>query len=253
MPFRRRPGDRYDFRRPNTMRSYTETRIAEMGFTRAASRAARIAAARGPMFNRANRGLQIARGELKSVDVTGSIAADTTSAVLLLNGIARGDDIGDRIGRKVIIKMMELRFKLGATSDTGIDQVQRLLVVYDKQTNGAACTGAQVLATVASAYAPYSPTNLENRNRFVVLYDTGAVSIQSDVLGAVEVPKYGSQRVFNMKRYFSGLPVTFNAGDAGTVADISTGSIYAVVCGSVAAGATAGSAAIYSRIRYEDA
>ena len=47
-------------------------------------------------------------------------------------------------------------------------------------------------------------------------------------------------------------PVTFNAGDAGTVADITTGSLYFLVVGSEAAGATAGTVSGRVRVRFDD-
>jgi len=215
---------------------------------RKAKRQAAIAIVRAtPSTNAASRGLQLARGEWKSLDVAGSMAADTTGSVQLLNGCARGDDINMRNGRMTVMRSISLAGTLEVTAGTGVDQVQRFLIVLDKQANGAppGVTGpGGVLETVGAGYLPYAHPNLENRNRFVILFDSGPV-----VLNASGEP--GSKVPFRYKKYVY-MPVTFNGGNAGTVADIVTGSIYAVTVGTVAPGATAGGNYFRSRIRYED-
>lgn len=180
-------------------------------------------------------------GEFKSVDVSANLAADTTSAVQLLNGIARGDEINERTGREVMMRSIQLNVLFKSTIATGVDQQQRLLIVYDRQTNATACTMAQVV----SAVSLLSPRNLENRRRFKILFDE--LVVISQTVAAEE----GNQKI---KRFYRRLrhPVTFNSGDAGTVADITTGSLYAIAYGSEAAGVTAGTITINSRIRYQD-
>ena len=111
--------------------------------------------------NAAMRGLVLNPGELKSVDTTVNLSCDTTSAVQLLNGIARGDEISERNGRQVTLKSIEMRCKCRVTAGTGVDQQQRIIVVYDRQTNAAACGVGDVLSSVNLLY----PRNLENRRR----------------------------------------------------------------------------------------
>lgn len=180
-------------------------------------------------------------GEFKSVDTTVTLAADTGTAVQLLNGIARGDDIHERNGRELTMESIQLYYKLYSTAATGVKQRHRILLVYDKQTNAAALTAAQVLM----AADDMALKNLENRKRFVILMDRSYI-LESNVdtnPGTVKQGKY-------YKRV--NLPMTFNAGDAGTVADIVTGSLYFIVIGTSVAGATAGSVQLRARIRYRD-
>lgn len=179
------------------------------------------------------------QGEWKSVDTTISMAADQNSAVQLLNGIARGDEINERTGRKVQMRSIEMHLYATVTPATGTDQRQRVLVIYDKQTNGAALTAANVLQNTS----PVGLRNLENRSRFICLYDE-AFSLNA-------TGESDSERTFKWYRKVN-LTVTFNSGDAGTVADITTGSLYMVVVGSNVAGATAGSVNGYVRVRYTD-
>jgi len=192
-----------------------------------AARALRVTGYReaDALANLAVRGLQLGAGELKSVDTAGSESVDWDGAVHLLNGIARGDDIGERNGRQVLMKTIELNFVAGAKApEAGIvPSTMRVMLIYDRQTNAAALTVLQVLVTNGSIYGPITSKNLENRDRFLILRDmkfslTGSVSTNF-----MAAKKYG-------KFYQSvSLPVTFNAGDAATVADITTGSLYILV------------------------
>lgn len=208
-------------------------------------RAALVAAARG--MNRATRGMQLARGELKSVDTTVAGAViNATGALNLVNGIARGDDINERTGREVTLKSIHCRFEPYSTATTGQDQWGRIIVVYDRQTNGAAMTIAQLLTAVT----PIAMRNLENRKRFSVLYDK-TFTLNSSILGAVQVPEAGGHKYFEFYRRLNH-PMVFNSGDAGTVADITSGSVYVITLGSENAGATAGACHLTCRIRYED-
>lgn len=194
-------------------------------------------AASGP--NVAQRGLALSTGEFKSVDTVVSQAIDQTGAVTLVNGIARGDEINERNGRELTMRSIQFNARAYATSGTGSDQIGRVLIVYDRQTNAAALTGAQVLAS----FDTNSPRNLENRRRFKILKDW-----RFPINAAGES---GSHRVLQFYRRLRH-PVTFNSGDAGTVADITTGSIYVLSIGTNVAGATAGSLVGTCRIRYQD-
>lgn len=182
-----------------------------------------------------------ALGEFKSVDVNADMACDTTSSVQLLNGIARGDEINERNGREITIMSIQLNALFKATAATGTDQQQRLLIVYDRQTNAAACTFAQVVSTAGVL----TPRNLENRRRFKILFD------RTFVISQTVAAEPGNQMICKFYRRLR-LPVTFNSGDAGTVADITTGSLYAIAYGGNVAGATAGTISVNCRIRYQD-
>jgi len=218
----------------------TPVYVARAAASRAA-RSARIAAYREAPFlsNLAVRGLNLQPGEFKSVDANAVLDVNTAGAVFLLNGIARGDDIDERIGRQVTLKSIQMRAQTYGTAGTGVDQTHRVMIVYDRQTNAAALTVADVLQTVAWL----SHRNLENRKRFRVLYDK-CVNINA-------TGEPGTSRVLEFYRHLNH-PEEFNNGDAGTVADIQSGSLYLVVIGSEAAGATAGSINVYTRVRYVD-
>jgi len=222
------------------VRDIGSTRMRTSLAAAATSRAARsavVAAARG--VNAATRGLQLSAGEFKSVDTNVAMAANVTTSVQLLNGIARGDDINQRNGREVTMKSIQLKGFMMATAGTGADQLIRTLIVYDRQTNAAALTALQVL-TLAD---PIAPRNLENRRRFKILWDKTAT------INAASEP--GTMRYFEWYRRLAH-PITFNTDGGATVAAITTGSLYAITIGTNAVGATAGYSQFNCRIRYVD-
>lgn len=179
------------------------------------------------------------RGELKAVDVSIAQVNDSTGAVTLLNGIARGDDINERDGRQVTAKQLELRLYRYVTSGTGIDQLTRVLVVLDRQANAAAPAITDVLVSAS----PYALQNLDNRKRFLILWDD---------LRHLNATAEADSACTNVKRISLKFQMQFNNGNAGTVADITTNALYLITVGNVAAGATAGAVAGRTRFRFTD-
>jgi len=177
--------------------------------------------------------------ELKAIDSAVSAAVDTTGVRILLNGAEPGPALNQRIGRHIHMNYIDMRFFLAATATTGIDQFVRYLVVLDKQPNGAALAITDVLDSVN----PFSLPNLANSERFIILDD------RSRLVNASAEP--GSQWGVS-KRLQIGKDVTYNSGSAGTIADISTNSLYLILLGNVAAGATAATGYGNVRLRFDD-
>lgn len=183
------------------------------------------------------------RIELKQIDVyTGSIVADTTGALGLINGCIQGADRGNRIGREIFIRSIQITGLSSVTSATGLDQTHRVLVVYDSQPNGVALTVAQVL-DVTGVNPTLALKNRDGLRRFTIIMDK-LMRLNSNA-------EPGGSRSWRMYKRLS-LPVRFNSGNAGTVADIDTGSLYLISLGSLAAGATAGALVATTRVLFED-
>jgi len=155
--------------------------------------------------------------ELKAVDVSPNTAADTGGAILLLNGIAPGTALNQRVGRQVLMTALKYHLYCNVTAATGIDQSHRLLIVRDKQANGAALAINDVIDGGST-----SQYNLSNQARFEILMD------KRYYLNASGEP--GSGLVLDGTIRFNAVE-QFNAGIAGTVADIATNSIYLIILG----------------------
>lgn len=192
------------------------------------------------------RGVPGRRGELKYVDVAITGQSATPGGILtLLNGLAPGTGASQRIGKKIIMKSILFRAAIGGNSGTFTIPFQgsvRCLIIQDKQANATAPTVAQILEVATGT----SPMNMDNRERFLVLANK---SVPIDQNGGHQSGKINVYKRMN-------LPVVFNNGTAGTVADITSGSVYLLLIAEqalVGAPTTDPISTWYSRIRYDDA
>lgn len=176
--------------------------------------------------------------ELKNVDVAGSIGVLVGvqwSELDLLNPLASGSNSSQRIGRRVQLK--SLLFRWNASSFTSTSAI-RILIVYDRDTNGAIPTITDVL----SLENFNAPNNLSEGSRFVVLVDE---------IHELVTPQ-GFARAGKIFKKIN-LPMTFNNSAQGDITSIEEGAIYAMVAtpfGGVQ-NQTNG-IGYYSRIRYTD-
>jgi len=148
-------------------------------------------------------------------------------------------DIDERIGRQVRAMSLKWRATSLVVAGTGVDQVHRILILVDHQPNGAA-PGITDVLTSASALAQLNPAN---RLRFKILLD------KTIYLNASGEAASGRSWQFSPSL---GFEVLFNAGVAGTVADITTNSLYCVVIGNIAAGSTAGKLEYNAAFQFRD-
>jgi hypothetical protein len=111
--------------------------------------------------------------EVKHLDITQTTATTRAGGVNYLTPLAQGTDDVNRIGNSVKMQSFELK---GAVYVNGANAVVRILVVRDLQNRGADPSGADILAGVSSAVAPFSPVNFNNGPqllaRFSILWDS---------------------------------------------------------------------------------
>lgn len=180
----------------------------------------------------------------KIYDLSVSGGADTMTLVTnaqLLNGMVRGDDIGQHDGREIIMTRLQLRWR--ATNTAATPSFGRVLVVYDTQTNGTALTSGDLVGDpppiVASSV--YKHIEYQNRRRFIVLRD--------EILLLGPTAQFERTLIADWDLRID-MPVIYNSGNAGTVADISMGSLYVVSWSTAAAGG--GTFSFDSRLGYFD-
>lgn len=183
--------------------------------------------------------------ELKFTDVTAATATavaaltfTTPGASFLLNGLVPNSTATGRIGRRIMMKSIYIRLVWSLAATTTGGSPLRMIVVYDKQSNGAAPAVTDVLLTDSAI----SPNNISNRDRFVVLCDK-----------LVDPVAVGSQfQVADVVYKKLNLPVQYNAGTAGTIADITSGAVYIMFAQFGGAFTAAPVVSWTSRIRYND-
>lgn len=206
------------------------------------------------------------KGEIKAVDIARSSAAlNTTVTFNLLNAIVPGSNQWNRIGRKVLMKSLTFNYAIQDTETpaTAVPSNQlRALIVYDRQPNAAAPTYADIIQTVTAAGGTASDVmgfpNLSNQHRFKIIRDYqwkfGPSLAQAPALTGFPDHEYtGHKSPLQQVDYIPlNLLEHFNTGTAGTVADITTGSLYLVTLGLSVAADDSISITYSARVRYYD-
>lgn len=174
------------------------------------------------------------REELSWVDrnFAGQVV-DNGGVLSLLNGVTQGDDADNRDKREVLAT--SIQFKLNFSTDTDVltGSIIRMIIFWDQQANGAApsVTGAAGLLDTSTIVQEWNaPYNRDTQKRYKVVYDRRFVI--NPLLPWVVTPATGTTastlsvtKLKQGKRKLSRI-VKFNTGNAGTVADIASNSLY---------------------------
>lgn len=120
---------------------------------------------------------------------------------LLLNGLSPGTGAGNRVGREVYMDYIQWY----------LSSITRFMIVYDRQSNGAVPSSTALTEDSTDQFSPWA---YDGKDRFDILWDS-----QFDV-----TPEYS--RIQVQKAMPVNRTAYYNAGTAGTVADITTGALY---------------------------
>jgi hypothetical protein len=134
----------------------------------------------------------------------------STPTFVLLNGMAIGDTSITRTGQSIKMDRLDLRFYMTGNI-TAVQTVSRIIVVLDKQCNGAIFSATSLL-NAATAVSPYT---VGGQNRFVILYDQTYALSTAGPLNMVQCLTLPANQ-----------HVEYNTGTAGDITDINTNSLY---------------------------
>lgn len=189
------------------------------------------------------------RPELKAVEISFATYQPNSGNVVVtpVNLVAAGTDLTNRIGRKILMQSLEGRCFIAPTDATTNASITRVVVVYDKQIKGALPTGPDIFSepAVGSCLSPY---NLNNRDRFVVLYDN--VVPTGGNLGSAAIALGSPSVAYFQFRIDVSLPTLYD-GTGGVIGDITYGGLFVVCCNSEPGGAGSDVRATY-RLRFTE-
>ncbi len=162
------------------------------------------------------------------VDVV--IAQPSTSVAVLMNGIASGVDQDDRIGEQAVMQRLQFRLVFQKDPNNAAPSTTvRIIVVWDKQTNGGLAASGNVLESVNVGVIQdrniHSMRNAQTRKRFSFILDKTLTL--NDGLNQDRVVNWN----LNLKRR----KAQYNGAGAG-IANINTGSLLFFVMGSITDG-----------------
>lgn len=190
-------------------------------------------------------------GELKFFDTAvGDQSVSGTTGVVLsssLNLIEQGNTGSDRIGRKVTLRSVHLKFKVrqaAASGSTTTDNLFRIMVYHDKQCNGGAATAALLLAS--DDILGYR--NLDNSSRFKILYDTTR-AVYTTLSGNGTTSVSGEKQVYINVNKKCNIPLEFDAS-TGAITDLTSSNVGVIVW--IQDSAPAVVFQMNARVRYSD-
>jgi hypothetical protein len=174
--------------------------------------------------------------DLITNEITNATAiADPGPRTSPINGLTQGDTETERVGRVTYLKSIHIKGRVVfAASFTGaiapISHKVRLLLVIDKQSNGANISAASVLAdrsgTGFDVEAHYNP---ENVSRFQILRDfTLDEGANGGFYNGSQLGKTATTRSFSIDHTFSKPLKIVHAGNVNTYAGIATNQVHLI-------------------------
>lgn len=157
-------------------------------------------------------------------------ALDTTGSITLVPTIAQGASQSQRLGKKVLLKSVQIRGHATANSATTVADGAALLV-YDRDPTNTLPNITDILNTVHSA----SFNNDTNSDRFKIVRRW-----DFPFCGNTTTPSTGKE-IHSFDEYVDlrNLPMQFGNVGTGAMGDIKLGALYFVTCGTQAVGTTA--------------
>lgn len=206
------------------------------------------------------------KGETKAVDLQQATYTLNSTAVLTpLNLIQAGSSFFNRIGRKIHMKSIAIRGFIGFSGNSQVIAAYgRIMIVYDRQTNGALPVISDILLDTkqdaTTSTGALSGLNLNNRDRFVVIADKKFML--PVVTQAVGIPTFIAPSISNdtecewgiVDRYHKiNMETQYKADSSpAVIGDIATGALYLITFGQATAGNEGWNVTLATRLRYVD-
>ncbi len=195
---------------------------ARGGYRRNIQRRNRTNFTYGNVVDKVIRDVSVLKGlintEFKTIDTVNTGTVSTTAGFVLLNGTAPGDDFDTRDGRQIRVKSVQVTITW-IQHATAVVTFLRVIIFIDKQPNEVTPVVTQLLDTSSIV----SFRNLDQRKRFIILKDK--VLTMSDVGTKQGIMKWYKQ--LDAK-------TMYDAGTAGTIADITTNALFLMLVSSEA-------------------
>jgi len=180
--------------------------------------------------------------ERNYVDIAqASYAMDTTGSITLLNTVAQGATVNQRIGKKFVMKSLQVRGYVNNNTNAIYNDCA-WLIVYDKRPTGALPLVTDILVSANAT----SMNNDNNSGRFRILKREDFELIGQPIASAYTEKTAASADCFMKMNHI----VVNKALGTGAIADIEEGALYLVTVGIAAAGNTAANAQLAFRIRF---
>lgn len=203
--------------------------------------------------------------EKKAVDIPSTTTnfVNTGAVFVVLNPVQQGSAYYNRIGSRIELSSLHLRGIIDPNADKANVvpfDIGRIIIFYDRQTNGALPTQTALLQTVSQTGAAtnvgLSEINLDNRDRFLVIRDYQVFFPETDNTGIsryvnTQSKEGNNEYSINMHIKLKGLQTMYkSSSNPITAGDIATGGLF---IGFISHATTADRACTWTaRLRYKD-
>lgn len=183
------------------------------------------------------------RFEMKHVDVAlATYAADTTGSVTFLTPLAPGTTILTREGSRLNLLGTQIRGVCSAGT-TGTLAQATCVLVWDRQTNGAAPVITNVYETISSD----AWINVDNRQRFTILGRWDFRLIGNSTTPTVGQEEFVVDRVVRYQK-----PQVWDQSSGSVIASVISGGLFLLTFGDIAAGTAAPKFTVQVRTFFAD-
>lgn len=175
-------------------------------------------------------------------------------AISVVAGIAQGTSSTTRVGRCIYLNDLKIRFKFIKVADIEQAVTVRVLVVKDKQSNGANATLGEVLDQDADADIQ-AFRNMDDPDRYAILHDeTFTMNTQSGA-GNGTTQNWPEMKVMKNVdiKFYQPVQVTYDVGDAtGANTTIRQNNIWVMVYTDRSSGTVSSTMQMDSRVKFTE-
>ncbi len=167
---------------------------------------------------------------------------NTTGTIVHINAIPQGAGVNDRVGKKVLMRSLQIRGEVHAPTAFSVNAMWTILIVLDKRP----CGALPAITDIVDSTSSFSFNNDDNAGRFQILRRLDGIMQLQSATGSVSEPVLIHTYIPLNKG------VVYKSGTTGIIAQVEEGALYAVAFGNKSAGTTACSASMGFRLRYND-
>lgn len=175
-----------------------------------------------------------AKMELKHVDTliaaVQMVSDPAVAQTILLNPLLQGLSDRTRLADDTWFTSIQVKLSISTVGTSIVGNTCRYIIFRDKQSNGAAPTFTQLLDNSTITNLTQAPYNMDNKKRFKIIADRRFSMNPSLVTGftpatgaTTSTLSIDNVHTFRRKLSFS---TNYGLSNAGTIADISTNSVY---------------------------
>lgn len=179
--------------------------------------------------------------EQSFLDTQTSVATiNSTHTILQLCNMVQGDDHEQRQGDQVKFTSISIKWTFKLASDSSAPAFIRVMLIRDKQTNGAIYTAGDIFTDASVDDTIVSALNLDNKYRFDVIMNK-----------VIQLNPNG--RETHYLKFYKKLDMLVRyGGNAGTIADLNSDSYSLLIVSDIDGGSMPPTGTLYARMRFVD-